>query len=79
MTTDVHGATLWDLGKGEFLFVRCGARIQGRPCDHTGVVLPSTLPSGFDVHTRLCHLARFLKCTKCGQRSVQTRIAVWHR
>jgi hypothetical protein len=79
MTTDVNSATLCDLGKGEFLFIRCGARIGGRPCGHTGVVLPSTLPKGFNIQTRLRDLPRFLHCSKCGQRSRETRTAVWHR
>jgi hypothetical protein len=79
MTSDVTGATLWTLGKGEFLFIRCGAAPQGRACGHTGIVLPSTLPKEFDLHTPLWRLPRHLRCSKCGERSLKTRISVWHR
>jgi hypothetical protein len=79
MPTDINTATLRDLGKGEFLFIRCGAWVRGRRCGHTGIVLPSTLPRRFDLQARLRDLPKFLHCSKCGKRSAETRISVWHR
>ena len=79
MAIDLRSATLSDLDKGQFLFVRCGARIDGNPCGHTGVVMPATLPPRFNPHTRLIELHKHLTCRKCGRKSRETAISVWHR
>jgi hypothetical protein len=79
MTSDVNTASIATLGKGEFLFIRCGASVNGRPCNHTGVVTPLTWPAGFDAKTPIRDLPKFLKCSKCGRRSRETRISIWHR
>jgi len=77
MTRGVDGTTLWDLAPGQFLFIRCGAWVRGRRCGHSGIVTPAKLPRGFDPHTRLSALPKNLACSKCGQRSPETRITVW--
>jgi hypothetical protein len=75
--SETKAATLWELGKGQFLFVRCGAWVRGRRCDHSGIVTPARLPRGFDRHTPLHELPKYLACSKCGQRSPETRVSVW--
>jgi hypothetical protein len=77
MVSDLKAATLWELGRGQFLFIRCGAWVRGRPCRHTGIVTPAKLPRGFDLKTPLQDLPKFLACSKCGQRSPETRVSVW--
>jgi hypothetical protein len=79
MTSDVNTASIATLGKGEFLFIRCGASVNGRPCTHTGIVTPLTLPACVDLKTPIRDLPKLLKCSKCGRRSRETRVAIWHR
>jgi hypothetical protein len=74
---DSKGVRLQDLGKGQFLFVRCGAWVRGRRCGHSGIVTPATLPRGFDTRTPLHDLPKRLACSRCGQRSADTQISIW--
>jgi hypothetical protein len=77
MTIDPLATTLRELGRGQFLFIRCGAWVRGRRCGHTGIVTPAKLPRGFDLKTALHDLPKRLACSKCGQRGPETRISVW--
>lgn len=77
MAGDLKATTLQELGRGQFLFVRCGAWVRGRRCDHNGIVTPAKLPRGFDLKTPLRDLPKHLACSKCGQRSPETKVSVW--
>jgi hypothetical protein len=69
------GFTVAQLGKGQYIEVRCGFRF----CRHAGIVTPGTWPKRIPLTTRLCNLPALLRCTKCGHKSPNTRVIVLRR